>query len=305
MNEPSKPRYVLIASNGDAILVVGPTETRIRVETSALESASSVFRAVFSSGSSEALNFNRVEPVVIPLPEDDEDAMEALCNILHWKNDALGVVDPERALRISRVARKFECLTALKFASAQWLIPSECMSALDLVRLAAVAYCFDNNTAFSNLTHTIISTRTEAPVPSADQQREVFPREFWTLMEERHSSLRTQLTDMIFRLLRADYCRICESTSQSKVLIYLSKLQNLDILPPPATMSIAEMLGALATIDNGDRTVGECGRHHPRCAPDNQLKESISRFANEFVGICLTCVRKEDYVKAKYCQGCT
>ncbi|KAK0118388.1 hypothetical protein ONS95_012677 [Cadophora gregata] len=112
-----------IAANGDVILVVGPEMVKLRVLSLILKAASKPFSAMFGPDWNEGHDIlGRDEPVEVLLPEDNADALNVICAVLHHQNNEV----PETlaagdVLRVAVAADKYDCVNALKFASGIWL----------------------------------------------------------------------------------------------------------------------------------------------------------------------------------------
>ena len=82
-----------------------------------------MFKALLATATSKAEQSNGdTEPqIVVPLPEDDGDAVYILTNILHLRNDKL----PARMLpgllgKVASLAHKYQCVVAAGRATLQW-----------------------------------------------------------------------------------------------------------------------------------------------------------------------------------------
>ncbi|GIZ45839.1 hypothetical protein CKM354_000898900 [Cercospora kikuchii] len=74
----------LMAPGGNIVLVVGSAAQEIRVSSDVLFAASPVFKTILNPPLQEGKPpRSGSEPVKIPLPEDDPNAMFVLCHLLH------------------------------------------------------------------------------------------------------------------------------------------------------------------------------------------------------------------------------
>ncbi|KFZ20359.1 hypothetical protein V502_03214 [Pseudogymnoascus sp. VKM F-4520 (FW-2644)] len=164
--------YNKITTDGDTILVIGPDEARLCVQSCLLQAASKVFKAMFGphykEGQRSGLNGSKKE---IPLPEDDVGAMTIICAVIHHRNDIIpGEMSSSEVLKISVVADKYDCKVALKHAIHQWLDHRNVVSLKDLTELMTAAYLLDEAQAFSAITYTIIMEHTGSYLSFAQDQ---------------------------------------------------------------------------------------------------------------------------------------
>ena len=91
---------------------------------------------------------------MLPLLDDDGDAMYILCNILHLRNDKLpALVSPELLCKIALLADKYECSVAAGRATGPWfdrLYASKAHG--DLWRIIEAAFLLDEPMFFARFT---------------------------------------------------------------------------------------------------------------------------------------------------------
>ena len=146
-----------IAANGDVILVVGPTRRRLRVRSSSLRDVSDHFRAMFGPDFSEGQDLSADRPKEVSWPDDDADAVEVICNVIHHRNNAVPeTLDHAKVFKIAVTSDKCLCVVAMKHASTRLLEPTETMDISGLGQLMASAYLLDNPRAFSEITLAMI-----------------------------------------------------------------------------------------------------------------------------------------------------
>ncbi|KAL2037631.1 hypothetical protein N7G274_009576 [Stereocaulon virgatum] len=147
----------MIAPDGDVILIVGPDKARLRVHSHALKMASKVFSAMLGPHFREGQGLNGFLPREISIPDDDPDAMLAICNVLHHCNNSLpNVISPISIVRVAIAADKYDCVVALKYVMSHWLDFTGITNSLELVYLAAAAYLFNNARGFEEATRRLI-----------------------------------------------------------------------------------------------------------------------------------------------------
>lgn len=112
---PRTPTAVLspimnIADSGDVILVVGQEEAQkqFRVSSHMLRAASKAFNVMFGPLFQEGQQLDVNQPKSVPLPDDDADAMEILCRIIHLQNDSVtDDMDEDEVLAVAKLVDKY------------------------------------------------------------------------------------------------------------------------------------------------------------------------------------------------------
>ncbi|EFW98634.1 btb/poz-like protein [Grosmannia clavigera kw1407] len=146
-----------IFADGDVILVVGPQAVQLRVHSLFLQSVSKVFQVMFGQRWSEGRDLSKDHPKSVVLEEDNAEAMQTICCVIHHRSNMLPTeIPPEKVLEIGIVSGKYDLASALKYVIAQWLHPSGTHSILDSGYLAASAFLFDDAGRFQQLTLTLI-----------------------------------------------------------------------------------------------------------------------------------------------------
>lgn len=173
-----------ICPTGDIILVVGPPEDkqlRLKVSSILLRSASKVFDAMFSPPwieSSRTLSHD--SPQDIELPEDDSEAMKAICYAVHHRPDMIPLVDMsgKQILQAVRTIDKYDLSTAMQLVTDRWLRQKlRAKSVEDLLYMAAAAAMLKNYKVFSKLTWLVMISHQGSYLRfhNDDQFRELFP----------------------------------------------------------------------------------------------------------------------------------
>lgn len=153
-----KPNTIIkIAADGDVILIIGPEEVKLRVHSLFMKATSKPFSAMLGPNWKEGHSMlNQAGPVEISLPEDNADALEVICAVIHHQNNKVSqTLSACDILGVAVTADKYDCIDALRFASGNWLRPGK-SEAGDLMLLAATAYLFRNAQAFKEITKALI-----------------------------------------------------------------------------------------------------------------------------------------------------
>jgi hypothetical protein len=113
----------------------------------------------FSEGT--AIGYKRklaeIESVIISLPDDDGDAMELLCKVLHHQWSGSPTLEELKPLAV--ICDKYQCSKALNLWSTSWLqnvLDNNCL--LSAPTLVALAYMFDNALMFHLATKALVES---------------------------------------------------------------------------------------------------------------------------------------------------
>lgn len=113
-----------IAADGDILLTVGNT-LELRVSSVVLSLTSLVFKAMLGPNFVEGQSLRgstSTTPHNIPLPEDDAQAVELLCRILHHQNqDIPDLIGRYELLRFAEVVDNYGCANAVKHPAGIFL----------------------------------------------------------------------------------------------------------------------------------------------------------------------------------------
>ncbi|CAO2658413.1 Nn.00g061360.m01.CDS01 [Neocucurbitaria sp. VM-36] len=191
-----------IAANGDVILVVGANHRRLRIRSSSLINVSDHFRAMFGPDFSEGQDLSADRPKEVPWPDDDADAVEVICNVIHHRNDAVPeTLDPAKVFKIAVASDKCLCVVAMKHASTRLLEPTETMDISGLGQLMAAAYLLDNPRAFSEITLAMLFRHKGSYLELAEPDLglvDFIPMRIFCLLEERRGQMRLEIQQMLF-----------------------------------------------------------------------------------------------------------
>jgi hypothetical protein len=138
-----------ISPDGDVVLVVGPRNVRLRIQSQCLRCASKVFGAMFGPTWSEGQGLSKEFPREVRLLEDDADALRTICCVIHHRNnDVPQSLTPIEVLQIAIEADKYDLNVALKYVRVQWLKPRGKPEREDMGYLLAAAFLFDDMDMF-------------------------------------------------------------------------------------------------------------------------------------------------------------
>lgn len=107
-----------MSPDGDLILAVGePAERLLRVSSSVLANASSVFKAMLSGQVREALALRSKEaPCNVRLPEDNPSGMADMCALSHHNMETMrnSLWSTSRIYKLAMTIDKYDCTTTLQ-----------------------------------------------------------------------------------------------------------------------------------------------------------------------------------------------
>jgi hypothetical protein len=157
-------RTFLIDPDGDVLLEVSglAEKSRLRVSSSILSLASSVFKKMFQSGFKEGHGLSSTNPRSIPLPEDDGEGVTVVCNILHHRVDDVPLdIATDCLISIATICDKYELARVIAPWSSIWLRrQTETAVGDDLNRLLSAAYVLDIPDAFSSISWKMLYSHT-------------------------------------------------------------------------------------------------------------------------------------------------
>jgi hypothetical protein len=183
-----------IATNTDIILVVGPENTKLQVNSCVLRNSSGVFNAMLGPNFKEGQDIHAGSPRVISMLEDNADALATICKILHLRNDLVPEsLTPREVLQIAITADKFDCTMRLAVHTAKWLNPGSTQDILELGRLLVASYILNDARAFGQLTFAIVSRSTDSYIPLADEFNDHIPEKTFCM----HMTSRRDITRKI------------------------------------------------------------------------------------------------------------
>lgn len=138
-----------ICPNGDLVLVIGRSKTRLRVFSQCLACASRVFGAMFRPDWAEGQKLSKEISPEILLVDDNVPAMYTICCVIHHRNSLLPTTfTPHEILQIAIHADKYDLCSALSFAKTQWLQERGGIDHVDMACLMAASLLFDDMDMF-------------------------------------------------------------------------------------------------------------------------------------------------------------
>ncbi|KAK0716101.1 hypothetical protein B0H67DRAFT_554487 [Lasiosphaeris hirsuta] len=144
---------ITVAPSGDVIMVVGKEKRRMRVHSVILSAASPVFKVMFGPNFSEGNHLSTVDPKEIPLPKDNEDALQTIFYIVHFRPDAINdPPSPDLLLQVAIAANKYGFVNALKHPLQAWINDSAIQEPEKLWKLVMASFWIQKEDYFKSTT---------------------------------------------------------------------------------------------------------------------------------------------------------
>ncbi|OLN97191.1 hypothetical protein CCHL11_02117 [Colletotrichum chlorophyti] len=332
-NKPRESYYprTPVAPNGELILEVGfrarERSQEIRVHAVILSNASPVFASMLEAsrfGEGIAVQVATASnPARIALPDDDFQAMEIICRIIHGraadpKSSSVLDLRPSEILDVAITADKYDCVPALALAIEHWLKPGKAgnltkngQMGVWVCDLLMAAYWFRHAAAFETVSGHLISDIAGSFRSLADDRegvQEHLAMKLALALEERRNELRlclfTSLTDALVKPASCD-CRKSwwRPRPLPSVVETVIRRINRDVLSQGMPyMSISEAMRRAEEIPTaaynrvGRSTIERTYKHKNVWRPWH--KGSVSYRIREFKekeleGLCLRCVHPQ------------
>ncbi|PTB51909.1 hypothetical protein M431DRAFT_522865 [Trichoderma harzianum CBS 226.95] len=298
-NDTQTNTIVEIAPDGDLILIVGPEEAKLHVDSTLLRAASKPFSAMFRPDWKEGhdlLDGDRLTE--IPLPEDNAAALKIMCSVIHHKaSEVPRTLAAGDVLAVAVAADKYDCVEALIFASDGWLRPFR-DEAGNLMLLTAAAYLFQNARAFEEITKALILDYKDPYLTlSCREVESAMPWKVFCLLEEQRGSARLRVADVLMAGVNdwtGHCCHKCGWTSKY-AYAYIKLLESERLWPAKLPrISISEALQSAERMRDPipEESSAACtyGYKHTAPAYRRNRTSSLDDF-NKSIGLCLHCVR--------------
>jgi hypothetical protein len=160
--------FLSIDPDGDITLEFSRSgaRTHLQVSSKILSLASPVFARMFKSQFAEGLNNHptSANSVVIPLPDEDEEAFTVICNALHYR---MGSTIPNLSTacleNIAVICDKWDFVNAISPSAEIWLFNINYKECQDLPRYLIAAYLLDAPCAFGMISWDILMNQVGTP----------------------------------------------------------------------------------------------------------------------------------------------
>lgn len=282
---------VNIADRGDAILVVGQSDNivRLKVDSHILRAASKTFKIMFGPDFAEGRDLNYDAPKEISLSDDDANAMELVCKVVHLKQSDIATELPSKTvLDIAQIVDKYSLHEALKFALASWIQVDKVKESTDLGNMLKAASLLKQRAAYKSITKSLVMNHTDSYQDFLDEgssdllirtvgKNAMFRRHLdlamlttWLcFLEQKRDQLRAVLNQAIFDILTFNiieqHC-ICNNEYIKRLLIGIieHKLQpkNVAIKPLSSCLSYLTSIAKHSGISSTSCDIGRGSRSH-------------------------------------------
>lgn len=162
---------VNVAEDGDVILIVGQSDNtvKLKVDSHMLRKASKTFRVMFGPDFDEGQDLSHTHPKDILLSDDDADAMETICNFIHFKHYKVpSQLDSKRVFQIARVVDKYSLHETLKFAVKSWLQLERVQGFVGLSNMLKSAMLLKQPAAYRTITKALVLDCSEPHIAILD-----------------------------------------------------------------------------------------------------------------------------------------
>lgn len=153
------------------------TSVGLRCSSFALSLVSPIFKAALAAPITQQApatdsSASSQTATILPLPQDDGDALLIIVNIIHFRHDKLPAhIQPDTLFRVAILANKYESVHAISRATGQWFdrIFTEKRST-DTLKMVQAAYMLDEAMFFARFTSRYVLTFPLGPKPSPQPQ---------------------------------------------------------------------------------------------------------------------------------------
>ena len=161
----------IIDEDGDVLVQACSKE--FVVSSKVLILASPVFRAMFSSRFLEGSKTRSTnQPLKLPLPDDDQDALELLFHNLHFSPKwTRQMPDINLQVKVAYLCDKYDCTSCIHSGSLLWLrslTDKDCKSSNLLWKLSTIAFLLGHEVDFEKINATLASTLSVAQIDGAE-----------------------------------------------------------------------------------------------------------------------------------------
>lgn len=152
--------------NEDGDILVQTSSQELLVSSKILTLASPVFKTMFNSKFLEGSAIRSVQnPLELPLPDDDPDALAVLFHTLHFSSKRKFLkLGADLQLDVAQLSDKYDCATSIYGESGRWLrsLSESDHSSLILWKSSTIDFLMGHIDEFSNLTAKLVLKVTAA-----------------------------------------------------------------------------------------------------------------------------------------------
>ena len=164
------------------MLLVGEEakQRRLQVSSFMLRAASKTFNVMFGPDFQEGRELSFTRPKDVMLPDDDPEAIELICRIVHLHNDELPeTLKPDQILSFARLVDKYELHRTVYLAADRWLVAPKVLldeSIKELGKMMLAADLMNHERGFGRITKAMVYDTNESclPVVSAHHEEDLW-----------------------------------------------------------------------------------------------------------------------------------
>lgn len=223
----STVRIVEVDAESDLVLVVGAEkQVRLKVNSYLLRKTSRVFKAMFRPNAFlEGQNLTQSGLKEQALPEDDPEAMEIICNVIHHNgSDIPQDLTPTTLLTVARHIDKYFLNEAFEFVAAKWFQCFRYDSDADLdywndevhqqiCQTLTAAVILRRSEAFNAITKALITRTTKSLLPMLDSAAPAILGKVACALEAKRSTLSERMARDLHMLQMPWALHFCNCSS--------------------------------------------------------------------------------------------
>ncbi|KAL2257624.1 hypothetical protein VTK26DRAFT_9384 [Humicola hyalothermophila] len=302
-SSPEVAPLVDIAPTGDVVFAIGPENAmeRLRVQSSILRTASTVFAAMLGPHFAEGQGLSSESPKEVRLPEDDPAVMKVIFNALHFRfEDVADPLDPDLVLRAVIAADKYDVTGALQMCFRVWL---NCKRNVDtentLWRLAMASALVGNEEGFRDSTRKLLLSYGGAYARIGDKAMvppDMVGRLAYAL-EVRREQVRAGLVSRLLQVPFGSHDHDCWRCRFEKIRAadYLERILHTGVTPERAsTMSVLGVTNSVRQIVVTATPV-RCEKAGTHAEPNfrQRIQEVVDEFIRSVKGLDLAAMTEE------------
>ncbi|KAL4983320.1 hypothetical protein BDW68DRAFT_194542 [Aspergillus falconensis] len=307
----------VIDPNGD--VVVACSNVSFLVSSNALSLASPVFYSMFKPSIREGFAVRGIpsslEPLVIPLPDDDPNTFRLFCNLAHHKLLALPeTLDAASLKDLAVFIVKYGCRPAIIDRGWLWITKDEQFSQIspeDCWNALLFAYAMDLSDRFSYFSGKLLSSRRQS-FSNWDyglENLEFMPHHFLEQLDIKQALVHFNAETALMDIVSIAQSRSSKECRKLKMFLgsYLQILWKAGILPGMLELrgkTLAQIMQSASDLPaiSYNPGSGECDGYYNECfcshaneldIKQHLLEELEKCVDDEKAGICLSCVKRE------------
>lgn len=210
------PQNINIDEDGDLILVVGDSQTRLKIDSYMLKKASKVFKAMFQPNAfAEGQHLSSDRTIKeLPLPEDDPQAMRLLCHIMHQNSTEVpDNIDDDLLLSAARHIDKYFLHRVSGFFIDHWFTGKCLYLGRSRHKVLIAAIILSKNEPFKSQTRSFLMNQADSYVAMIGDDAPFCMGKIACALESDRSRIRAELVADLHLVLTPWPNHKCECSS--------------------------------------------------------------------------------------------